>query len=102
MQLLVPMQAAGEVEVQEPEGGTSPGPGAGGVGGPGVAMPGMEYPYVGLPGIQPLMPGANSPSNNHYGAGGGGWGYSLQNSGNRPIGSGGAWWILHLPRSSSN
>ena len=63
-----------------------PGPGSGGVGGPGVAISGFEYPLVGL---APLTPQANSPSNNHYGAGGGGWGYSVQNSGNRPTGGGG-------------
>ena len=71
------------------EGGTSPGPGPGGPGGPGIAMPGMEYSYVGLPGIQPLMPEVNSPTSNHYGAGGGGWGYAVQISGSRPIGGGG-------------
>ena len=51
-------------------------------------MPGMEYPYVGLPGIQPLMPGLIHHQTiimvqvvvD---------GYSLQNSGNRPIGGGG-------------
>lgn len=63
-----------------------PGPGAGGIGGAGIAMPGFEYNLVGL---SPLIPIANSPSNDHYGAGGGGWGYSTQNSGNRPTGGGG-------------
>ena len=63
-----------------------PGPGAGGIGGAGIAMPGFEYSLVGL---SPLIPEANSPTNNHYGAGGGGWGYSTQNSGLRPTGGGG-------------
>jgi hypothetical protein len=56
-------------------GGISPGPGPGGIGGPGIAVPGFEYNLVG---ISPVIPIANSPTNNHYGAGGGGWGYSSQ------------------------
>lgn len=63
-----------------------PGPGAGGPGGPGVPINGFEYPFVGL---SPITPQANSPTNNHYGAGGGGWGYSVQNGGLRPTGGGG-------------
>ena len=63
-----------------------PGPGAGGPGGPGIPITGFEYPIVGL---TPLTPQANSPTNNHYGAGGGGWGYSVQNGGLRPTGGGG-------------
>ena len=65
---------------------SGPGPGAGGRGGHGRAIPGFEYPIVGL---SPLTPVANSPTNNQYGAGGGGWGYSVQNSGLRPQGGGG-------------
>jgi len=56
-------------------GGISPGPGPGGIGGPGIAVPGFEYNLVG---ISPVIPIANSPTNNHYGAGGGGWGYGSQ------------------------
>ena len=63
-----------------------PGPGAGGQGGDGIAIPGFEYPLVGL---SPLTPQANSPGNNQYGAGGGGWGYSTQKGGERPNGGGG-------------
>ena len=55
-------------------------------GGPGQPFSGFEYPIVGL---SPLTPQANSPTNNHYGAGGGGWGYSVQNGGLRPTGGGG-------------
>ena len=65
---------------------SGPGPGAGGKGGAGQPFPGFEYPIVGL---SPVAPEANSPTNNHYGAGGGGWGYSTQNSGLRPTGGGG-------------
>jgi hypothetical protein len=39
--------------------------------------------------MSPYTPIANSPTNNQYGAGGGGWGYSTQNSGLRPQGGGG-------------
>jgi hypothetical protein len=65
---------------------SGPGPGAGGRGGHGIAIPGFEYPLVGM---SPYTPIANSPTNNQYGAGGGGWGYSTQNSGLRPQGGGG-------------
>lgn len=44
------------------------GPG-GGNGGAGVAFTNFDYPYVGL---SPLVPQANSPTNNQYGGGGGG------------------------------
>ena len=63
-----------------------PGPGAGGKGGAGQPFQGFEYPIVGL---SALAPEANSPTNDHYGAGGGGWGYSTQFSGGRPVGGGG-------------
>lgn len=63
-----------------------PGPGSGSAGGPGQPFSGFEYPIVGL---SPVTPQANSPSNNHYGAGGGGWGYSAQNGSVRPTGGGG-------------
>ena len=63
-----------------------PGPGSGGHGGSGQPVTGFEYPIVGL---SPLTPQANSPTNNHYGAGGGGWGYSEQYGGLRPEGGGG-------------
>ena len=71
-------------------GGTAPpagpGPGAGGKGGDGEPIAGFEYGIVGL---SPLIPQANSSTENHYGAGGGGWGYSTQNAGLRPTGGGG-------------
>ncbi len=63
-----------------------PGPGSGSAGGPGQPFSGFEYPIVGL---SPVAPEANSSSNNHYGAGGGGWGYIAQNGSVRPIGGGG-------------
>jgi len=49
----------------------NPGPSIGGMGGYGTAFPGFEYPLVGL---SPLTP--HSPTNNQYGGGGTGWGYS--------------------------
>ena len=60
--------------------GSDPLPGApipqsnprGGPGGHGQPFPAFAYPLVGLGPIQPV---ANSPSNDHYGGGGGGWGY---------------------------
>ena len=52
-------------------GNVNPGPSIGGLGGGGTAFPGFEYPLVGL---SPLTP--HSPSNNQYGGGGTGWGYS--------------------------
>ena len=61
-----------------------PGPGNGGMGGPGQPFPGFEYPIVGL---TPITPKAFSPTNNHYGGGGAGWGYSTQPG--RPVGGGG-------------
>lgn len=53
------------------EGAVNPGPSIGGLGGNGTAFPGFEYPLIGL---SPLTP--HSPSNNQYGGGGTGWGYS--------------------------
>ena len=50
---------------------------AGGHGGQGVTMPGFEYPLIGLSPYEPAY-WSNSPSNNHYGGGGSGWGYQLQ------------------------
>lgn len=52
-------------------GAVNPGPSIGGLGGNGTAFPGFEYPLIGL---SPLTP--HSPSNNQYGGGGTGWGYS--------------------------
>ena len=52
-------------------GSVNPGPDIGGQGGDGQQFPGFEYPLIGL---SPLTP--HSPSNNHYGGGGSGWGYS--------------------------
>jgi hypothetical protein len=52
-------------------GGVNPGPDIGGQGGDGQPFPGFEYPLIGL---SPLTP--HSPTNNHYGGGGSGWGYS--------------------------
>ncbi len=53
------------------QGAVNPGPSIGGLGGNGTAFPGFEYPLIGL---SPLTP--HSPSNNQYGGGGTGWGYS--------------------------
>lgn len=57
-------------------GAGTPGPSntttSGGIGGPGQPFPGFEYPIVGL---SPIGPEAASPTNNHYGGGGYGWGY---------------------------
>ena len=50
---------------------------AGGHGGAGVQMPGFEYPLIGLSSYTPAYI-SNSPTNNHYGGGGSGWGYQLQ------------------------
>ena len=52
-------------------GAVNPGPDLGGQGGDGQPFPGFEYPLIGL---SPLTP--YSPTNNHYGGGGSGWGYS--------------------------
>jgi hypothetical protein len=53
-------------------GGTGGDTGPGGSGGAGQPFSGFEYPLVGL---SPIVPTANSPTNNHYGGGGAGWGY---------------------------
>ncbi len=53
-------------------GGAGGNTGPGGSGGAGQPFPGFEYPIVGL---SPVVPTANSPTNNHYGGGGAGWGY---------------------------
>ena len=50
--------------------------GAGAKGGNGQPFPQFAYPLVGL---SPLIPVAKSPTNDHYGGGGGGWGYSGTN-----------------------
>lgn len=63
-------------------GGTATGPAgnkSGGYGGPGVAMPGFEYPLVGLSAIDNEI-NASSPTSNHYGGGGAGWGYAVQDN----------------------
>ena len=52
-------------------GAVNPGPSIGGLGGYGTAFPGFEYPLVGLSTLAP-----QSPTNNQYGGGGTGWGYS--------------------------
>ena len=58
----------------------------GGNGGAGQPFPGFEYPIVGL---TPIAPVANSPTNNHYGGGGGSGLYSTGVSPDR-LGLGGA------------
>jgi hypothetical protein len=55
----------------------SQGSGAGGVGGVGVQMSGFEYPLIGLSPIDDEQ-NASSPTSNHYGGGGAGWGYAQQ------------------------
>ena len=65
---------------------------SGGHGGRGQPIPGFEYPLIGLGPID--NPGeANSPTHNHYGGGGAGWGYAAQPEGvdrYRAYGGGGA------------
>ena len=53
---------------------------SGGYGGRGQPIPGFEYPLIGM---APIIGAeeANSPTNNHYGGGGAGWGYQNQPSG---------------------
>lgn len=64
---------AGEVGGSAPAaGGSAPG----GYGGRGQPIPGFEYPLIGLGPIDVPQQG-NSPSSNHYGGGGMGWGYVL-------------------------
>lgn len=46
-----------------------------GYGGRGQAIPGFEYPLIGLGPIDNAQQ-ANSPTSNHYGGGGSGWGYA--------------------------
>ena len=50
--------------------------GAGARGGNGQPFPQFAYTLVGL---DPLIPSAKSPTNDHYGGGGGGWGYAGTN-----------------------
>ena len=60
-------------------GGSAPGnasPDPGGYGGRGQPIPGFEYPLIGLGPIDVPQQG-NSPTSNHYGGGGMGWGYVL-------------------------
>ena len=52
----------------------NPNPEPGGYGGRGQPIPGFEYPLIGMVGIATTTAG-NSPTNNHYGGGGMGWGY---------------------------
>lgn len=47
----------------------------GGYGGRGQPIPGFEYPLIGLDPID-VPTEANSPTSNHYGGGGMGWGYA--------------------------
>lgn len=72
-------QAGGGGGAGGPGGDAYPGAGsdAGGYGGVGIEMPGFEYPLVGLNAIDNET-NASSPTSNHYGAGGSGWGYALQ------------------------
>ena len=64
---------AGEVGGSAPAaGGSAPG----GYGGRGQPIPGFEYPLIGLGPIDVPQQG-NSPSSNHYGGGGMGWGYVI-------------------------
>jgi len=65
---------------------------SGGYGGRGVPISGFEYPLIGLAPIDNAAE-ANSPTNNHYGGGGAGWGYQEQPGGAaryRAYGGGGA------------
>ena len=62
---------AGETGGSAPSSKSSDQPG--GYGGRGQPIPGFEYPLIGL-GVTASL--ANSPSNNHYGGGGMGWGYA--------------------------
>ena len=55
----------------------SAGSGSGGYGGIGIQMPGFEYPLIGLSSIDNEIT-ASSPTSNHYGGGGSGWGYAVQ------------------------
>ena len=52
----------------------NPNPEPGGYGGRGQPIPGFEYPLIGLGPID-VATQANSPTSNHYGGGGMGWGY---------------------------
>ena len=65
---------AGEVGGSAPssQGGNQPG----GYGGRGQPIPGFEYPLIGLGPIDVPQQG-NSPTSNHYGGGGMGWGYVI-------------------------
>lgn len=60
-------------------GGSAPGSQSsnqtGGYGGRGQPIPGFEYPLIGMSPID-VATEANSPSSNHYGGGGMGWGYA--------------------------
>lgn len=65
---------AGEVGGSAP--GTQSSNQTGGYGGRGQPIPGFEYPLIGMSPVVGTA-NANSPSNNHYGGGGMGWGYAL-------------------------
>ena len=72
-------------------GGIATGPAgsvSGGYGGNGIAMPGFEYPLVGLSAIDNEF-NASSPTSNHYGGGGSGWGYAVQSDPTRFKAAGG-------------
>jgi hypothetical protein len=76
---------AGEV------GGSAPGnlnPEPGGYGGDGVPISGFEYPLIGMSPIDVVTQG-NSPTSNHYGGGGMGWGYEAHPSPGRMRSAGG-------------
>lgn len=76
---------AGEV------GGAAPAninPEPGGYGGDGVPISGFEYPLIGMSPIDVVTQG-NSPTSNHYGGGGMGWGYEAHPSPGRMRSAGG-------------
>ena len=65
---------AGETGGSAPSSASSDQPG--GYGGRGQPIPGFEYPLIGLGPID-VATEANSPTSNHYGGGGMGWGYTV-------------------------
>jgi hypothetical protein len=82
-------------------GGTAgPGPGTtsgwAGFGGRGSAQPGFEYPLIGQTPIAPSNFG-NSPTNNHYGGGGCGWGYNANPLRSARAYGGGGWYGPTVP-----
>ncbi len=66
--------AGGAGQDPQPSGTTNPDT-SGGMGGHGQPFPGFEYTLVGMPTAPAFVDYSNSPTSNHYGAGGSGWGY---------------------------